>query len=104
MKAPRLRMFIFEVYARDQPITYLLTLLLLNAVIYWNANIPQTNSIFFQIRRRSLVTMTTAIIKVCKFVSAKQYHLYFPQVKGENRIFEQIIFFVQDHLKTVFII
>mgnify|MGYP002804494028 CR=1 FL=1 len=43
--------------------------------------------------------MTTAIIKVCKFVSAKQYHLYFPQVKGEKRIFEKIIFFVQDHLK-----
>ena len=43
--------------------------------------------------------MTTAIIKVCKFVSAKQYHLYFPQVKREKRLVEKIIFFVQDHLK-----
>ena len=32
-------------------------------------------------------------------MSAKQYHLYFPQVKEEKRIFEKIIFFVQEHRK-----
>ena len=49
MKAPRRQMFIFEVYAKDQPITYLLKLLLLNAVIYWSANIvAQTHPIFLK--------------------------------------------------------
>ena len=99
--APRLRMFIFVLYVRDQPIRYRLKLLLLNTVIHWISNIAPKNPIFFQVRRRSLVAMTTAIIKVCKFVLAKQYHLYFPRVKREKRTFEKMIFFVQDLLKDM---
>ena len=80
-------MFIFEVYAGDQPITYLLTLLLLNAVKYCSANIaPNKPYIFPNKEARSLVTMTTAIIKVCKFVSAKQYNIFHKYKKRKTTI------------------
>ena len=37
----------FEVSPRDQPIKYLLRLLLLNAVIYWSANIAPNKPYIF---------------------------------------------------------
>ena len=46
--------------------------------------------------------MTTAIIKVCKFVSAKQYHLYFPQVKRENEYLKKLYFLSKTTLRAVF--